>query len=798
MPYHGHRRASRTLALRPAANPLRSLWEHLRDRHTALRLLLIVLALVGMLVSVRATRKPFGYRLGQRADYGIAARLDFERPNLVQTERARDDAESKVPPIFNHKRVLLEELPEKLSGMLKRVAAAKQPDQIPPELLSPFGLTDVGQPEKKAALRNGPTAIQRRDQFYAAVHTPDQLKKIDQEFRQFIQPILDTGVLLSLSIPNVKLSDLTMLRIVPLDDPVVAATQHNGPSPIGIQGATSLDEAGPADSRSEGRLVMLSDVQLPLLLSANGRLGAAWPRFAALQNIRPMLEDWLTTHVQETLFYNDETTQNARQLARKSTPDVKEAFKKGNLLVNPGAVIDQDFLSLLQSEYNAFEDQITTWQRWLRVLVVAAVIVLLGGLNGYYLVRNEPQLVRSASRMSVYLVVIVVAVALGQVLSFDPWRAEVIPLTATVMIFAIAYNQLLATITGFSLSLILAFSTGSGLGHFVVLMSAATLTVIPLTQVSSRSTLIKVGMGSAVAYFVVSWGVAVIETQSSAALFENTNLFMASLRGAAWCLVSGFLIAGSLPFIESLFGVVTNISLLELGDVSHPLLAELVRRAPGTYNHSISVASIAETAADSIGANGLLVKIGAYFHDIGKMVKPHYFVENMVLGETSRHNQLAPAMSTLIIIGHVKDGVDLAEQHGLPRPVVDFIEQHHGTTLVEYFYHAANKQASEHPDQGYDVQESDFRYPGPKPQTRELAVMMLSDAVESASRALSEPTPKRIETLVNEIARKRLLDGQFEECGLTLTELNKIQDSLVKSLNAIYHGRIKYPEQRSA
>jgi putative nucleotidyltransferase with HDIG domain len=329
-------------------------------------------------------------------------------------------------------------------------------------------------------------------------------------------------------------------------------------------------------------------------------------------------------------------------------------------------------------------------------------------------------------------------------------------------------------------------------------MSAATLTVIPLTQVSSRSTLIKVGLVSAVAYFIVSWGVAVIETQSLAALFENTNLLVASLRGAAWCLVSGFLVAGSLPFIESLFGVVTNTSLLELGDVSHPLLAELVRRAPGTYNHSITVASIAETAADSIGANGLLVKIGAYFHDVGKMVKPHYFVENMVLGETSRHNQLAPAMSTLIIIGHVKDGVDLAEQHGLPRPIVDFIEQHHGTTLVEYFYHAANKLANEHPDQGYDVQESDFRYPGPKPQTRELAVMMLSDAVESASRTLSEPTPKRIETLVNDIARKRLLDGQFEECGLTLTELNKIQDSLVKSLNAIYHGRIKYPEQRSA
>lgn len=813
MSYHGHRRAARTLAIRPAANPLRNLWDQIRDRHTALRLLLVLLALLGMLVSVHATRKPFGYRLGQRADYGIAARLDFERPNLVQTERARDDAESKVPPIFNHRRELLEALPGKLSDMLKQVAAVKEAGQIPVELLNSFGLTDAGPNAKKIAPPNGLTAAQRRDQFFAAVHEMDRLQKIDAEFRQFIQPIHDTGVLLSLTIPNVKLSELTMLRIVRIEPPVVvppAGTKEVAVTsdPKSNQNLTSSDPGvlqldipsvvNIADAPDEGRLVMLSDVQLPLLLSANGRLGGAWPRFPALANIQPMLENWLTTHVPETLFYNDESTQNARQLARKNTPDVKEAFKKGNLLVNPGVVLDQDFLSLLQSEYNAFEDQITTWQRWLRVTVVATVIFLLGGLNGYYLIRNEPQLIRSASRLSVYLVVLVVAVALGQALSFDPWRAEVIPLTATVMIFAIAYNQLLATITGFSLSLILAFSTGSGLGHFVVLMSAATLTVIPLTQVSSRSTLIKVGLGSAVAYFVVSWGVAVIETQSIAALFENPNLLMTSLRGAAWCLVSGFLVAGSLPFIESLFGVVTNTSLLELGDVSHPLLAELVRRAPGTYNHSITVASIAETAADSIGANGLLVKIGAYFHDIGKMVKPHYFVENMVLGETSRHNQLAPAMSTLIIIGHVKDGVDLAEQHGLPRPVVDFIEQHHGTTLVEYFYHAAHKQASEHPDQGYDVQESDFRYPGPKPQTRELAVMMLSDAVESASRALSEPTPKRIETLVNDIARKRLLDGQFEECGLTLTELNKVQESLVKSLNAIYHGRIKYPEPRSA
>jgi hypothetical protein len=314
-----------------------------------------------------------------------------------------------------------------------------------------------------------------------------------------------------------------------------------------------------------------------------------------------------------------------------------------------------------------------------------------------------------------------------------------------------------------------------------------------------------VGLWAAVAYFVIYWGTTVVGTQAinsldniwGVTLWRDTAHWIGSLRGAGWCLAAGFLVSGSLPFIESTFGAVTDISLLELGDVSHPLLQELVRRAPGTYNHSITVASIGETAADAIGANGLLVRVGAYFHDIGKMLKPHYFVENSTEGE-NRHDHLAPAMSTLIIIGHVKDGMDLAQEHGLPRPLIDFIEQHHGTTLVEYFYHEAARLAEEHPDHRTDADESHFRYPGPKPQTRENAVLMIADAVEGASRALSEPTPSRIERLVHEIAMRRLLDGQFDECGLTITELSRIEDSLTKSLTAMYHGRIKYPEPRTA
>jgi putative nucleotidyltransferase with HDIG domain len=250
-----------------------------------------------------------------------------------------------------------------------------------------------------------------------------------------------------------------------------------------------------------------------------------------------------------------------------------------------------------------------------------------------------------------------------------------------------------------------------------------------------------------------------------------------------------------LPFIERMFDVQTDISLLELGDVQHPLLQELVRRAPGTYNHSINVASIAETAAEAIGVNGLLVRVGAYFHDIGKMLKPAYFVENQG-PEGNRHESLQPAMSTLVIIAHVKDGVDLARQHGLPQSIIDFIEQHHGTTLVEYFYRREAKRLESDPDAG-ELDESTFRYPGPKPQTKEAGVLMLADVVESASRALSDPTPARIESLVHDLALKRLLDGQFDECGLTLSELRTIEDSLVKSLTAVYHGRVRYPEHQT-
>ena len=261
------------------------------------------------------------------------------------------------------------------------------------------------------------------------------------------------------------------------------------------------------------------------------------------------------------------------------------------------------------------------------------------------------------------------------------------------------------------------------------------------------------------------------------------------------CYGVSFVVLGLLPTIERLFDITTGMTLAELRDPRQPLLRQLQQKAPGTYNHSLQVANIAEAAADAIGADSLLLYVGAMYHDIGKMSKPEYFIENQT-GGPSKHDKLSPAMSLLVIIGHVKDGIELAREYGIPRSLLHFIEAHHGTTLVEYFFHAAKTQVQEG-DRKDSVEEVEFRYPGPKPQTKEAAILMLSDCVESASRAMGEPNPSRIESLVRELSRKRLADGQFDHCDLTFRELSLVEDAIINRVSAIHHGRISYPSGKT-
>ncbi|MCA9114107.1 MAG: HDIG domain-containing protein [Planctomycetaceae bacterium] len=767
-------RSARAAALRPTSAFFGRLQAVVNSRSTLLRLLMVALCLMALLLTVEAWKAAFTWRINDRADHGITARIGFHRLNSFETRRAREDAEAIVPFIFRHNPAPLESLPARLRTALGEVAQADSPADLPADIRAAFGLNAV---EATVELNPAMPNEVNRDfaRLKAAVSREEgtagnRIDELIKEFEEFIRPLEKHGLADPAELARIdKLNNESTLEILP--------------------------ESG----NGTRYLVSPAEVQLPDLLRSTGLLGKTWQqRYPELILIRRLLERWLLSEAPVTLHYDSPATQSARREARERVRIVTDDYNRGNLLLEPGQAIDEETLAVLRAEYEEIESHVTPAQRVARVVNVFLLLAVLAALNGYYLINNHPQLVKKFSRLALYLAAMVLAVAMGRWLSYDPWRAEVIPVMGTAMIFAIAYDQVLGAIMAFTLALFIVLSTTADFGQFVVLISVSATAVSRLSRVASRSSLIKIGFWAGAVYLLVSVGTDIIDGQSLQPLPVDSLVLIRSLRGMGWCLVTGFLVAGSLPFIESAFGVVTNISLLEMSDISHPLLKELVRRAPGTYNHSIAVATVGETAADSIGANGLLVRVGAYYHDIGKMLKPQYFIENMTEGMESRHLHLAPAMSTLIIIGHVKDGVDLARQHNLPRPIIDFIEQHHGTTLVEYFYRAATRKAEEQPDHRTDAEESSFRYPGPKPQSREAGVMMISDAVESASRTLSEPTPRRIESLVREITMKRLMDGQFDESTLTLSEIRTIEESLTKSLIGIYHGRIKYPEQKTA
>jgi putative nucleotidyltransferase with HDIG domain len=334
-------------------------------------------------------------------------------------------------------------------------------------------------------------------------------------------------------------------------------------------------------------------------------------------------------------------------------------------------------------------------------------------------------------------------------------------------------------------------------------------TAVSLTlQVRRRSKLVRAGLGVGLAIWLLSLAFGLIGPIN---LFPPTanDWGMIGLQSAFAVgngIVTAMIAGGALPILEHLFQITTDISWLEASDLNHPLLRRMTIEAPGTYHHSLVVANLAEAAAEKVGANATLCRVCSYFHDVGKLVKPEYFTENMNF-ERNPHDDLAPTMSALIIIAHVKEGVDLALKYKLNQRIIDIIQEHHGTSLVYYFYQRALQQQEDARAGGKimnireedipEVREESFRYSGPKPQTKESAIVSLADIVESASRSLEKPTPQKIEQLINELIEERIADGQLDECDLTLGEIKIIAERFRFTLMTMLHTRIAYPKHES-
>ena len=348
---------------------------------------------------------------------------------------------------------------------------------------------------------------------------------------------------------------------------------------------------------------------------------------------------------------------------------------------------------------------------------------------------------------------------------------------------------------------------GEALAYMILSLVAGVTSVLLAHEVRRRSQLLRAGIYIGAVTLVLGMLLGRLDV---AACFGADPMSQLRLLGAGSAAALGtaifaaLLISGLLPLFEGMFLLTTNISWLELSDLNHKLLRQMQLEAPGTFHHSLVVAALSEAAAEKIGANAPMCRVCAYFHDVGKLTKPGYFIENQHDGADNPHATLTPTMSALIIIAHVKDGVDLAVKHKLNPRIIDVIQEHHGDSLVAFFYHKAREQKKlelekvdrglENPEDLPTIDEKNFRYPGPRPSTRESGIIALADAVESASRTLRKPTAARIRTLVDDLVRQRIQDGQLDECPLTLKELAIVRESFANTLRSMLHSRVDYPK----
>jgi putative nucleotidyltransferase with HDIG domain len=485
------------------------------------------------------------------------------------------------------------------------------------------------------------------------------------------------------------------------------------------------------------------------------------------------------------------------------------SFSEGQAIVSPAQVggelvLNEEHMARLHTEQSRFEALLNSDDEAARELRdelyleqagTAAIVVILALGLFVHVGLYEPRILQVPTRMLALTVLTLAMLWTARLLDarFNNQELTLVPALVVAGCLAIAYARRFAVGLMAIAGLLLVVAVRADIGLFITLSVGLSMTVYLLNEIRTRTQIISSGLLTAAAIGLTAFAFGLINRQ------PLTYTAWSAAWAAGSAVAAALVVQGILPFIERVFRIATPLTLLEWSLADKPLLQRLAREAPGTYNHSLVLGTIAERACEAIGANGLLVRVGSLYHDVGKIHKADYFAENQQ-ASISRHDNLSASMSLLIILGHVKDGIELAREYGLPRVLHRFIEEHHGTTVVRYFHHKASEKQPHIASGKHDreVSEAEFRYPGPKPHTKETAVLMLCDGVEGAVRSLAEPTAARIEGVVHRVIMDRLNDGQFGECDITLRELQTVEDSLVKSLCTFYHGRVSYPKAPAA
>lgn len=490
------------------------------------------------------------------------------------------------------------------------------------------------------------------------------------------------------------------------------------------------------------------------------------------------------------IIYNDEETKRLLRTAQDNVPlTIGFVQEKERIVSKHDRITDEIRLKLdsFQKAKAEREVGLSEWQHWTGILLHVSIVIALFAIY-IYLFRKKVFYDNSKLiLLGILILLVTFAAHLTLRLDLSQPVQYLIFVPAGSMLLAIIFDSRVAFYGTVTMALLIAGIRGADYTIALTSLTAGALGAYTVRDIHNRTQIFR----SLVFIFV---GYAVPIVALSLEQFESVETILMSLTFAlANAVFSPVITYGLLIFFERAFRVTTDLTLLELSDFNHPLLRQLSEKAPGTFHHSMLLGTMAESAAESIGANPILARVGAYYHDIGKMLKPEYFVENQI-GTTNKHNRLKPNMSALIIAAHVKEGVELGRQYKLPQTILDFIPQHHGTTWISFFYDKALRHAARRPDREV-VHEEDYRYPGPKPQTKETGIVMLADSVEASTRALGEVTPQSLDSAIDQMIRQRFMEGQLDECDLTLRDLKNIREAFSKILTGIHHQRIKYPEQ---
>jgi cyclic-di-AMP phosphodiesterase PgpH len=489
--------------------------------------------------------------------------------------------------------------------------------------------------------------------------------------------------------------------------------------------------------------------------------------------------------IMQNEFFDVNATQELRQQAREGVEPVKilqgQIIVEENQLINPEIYRQLELVGLLDNENSQLP--------FLGLLLIIGV--MLSALY-YYFYELKVKRETKQNYLLLFTIIFVLSIGILKGISFIQLDYSeigyVFPVAMGAMLIKILIDERLAilwtVITALCASIIFneGITSSLNLNVGIYLLCSGIAGILFLNKQNQRTKILQAGLFISAINLIVIFALVFMQNAHYNAL-EYTFYFVAAFISG---ITSAVLTIGLLPFFEAGFGILSTMRLIELSNPNHPLLRKILTEAPGTYHHSVMVANLSESACEAIGANGLLARVGCYYHDIGKTNRPQFFIENQMNIENP-HDRLPPQTSKNIIIAHATDGAEILRKYKMPKEIVDIAEQHHGTTLLRFFYHKAKEN-------GKEAEEKDYRYPGPKAQTKETAIIGIADSVEAAVRSMTSPTPEQIEGLVRNIIADRLQDGQLNECDLTLKELETVANTLCETLKGIFHSRIEYPE----